>query len=34
MKLARRIEVEGVRLEGRRLKMAPRPCRNKTINGN
>jgi hypothetical protein len=35
IKLATRIEVEGGdELEGWRLKMAPRPCRNETINGN
>jgi hypothetical protein len=36
MKLATRIEVEGgdEQLEGWRLKMAPRSCRNKTTNGN
>jgi hypothetical protein len=36
LKLATRIEVEGgdEQLECWRLKMAPRPCRNKTINGN
>jgi hypothetical protein len=35
MKLATRIEVEGGdELDGWRLKMAPRPYRNKTINGN
>jgi hypothetical protein len=35
MKLATRIEVEGGdELEGWRLKLVPRPCSNKTINGN